>query len=114
MKSALAVKVSVITFSLLIVSLSSGALAQERPGDPAIYDPPSSGSRIQVRIESVLLDLTKNSKYSPIAWKPAFATVTQRELGESLGVSEETICRELKAMRPVVKAQLIKVGSRAS
>jgi CRP-like cAMP-binding protein len=73
-----------------------------------------SGSRVHERIESVFLDLTEKSKYSPIAWRPAFATVTQRELGELLGVSEETICRELKAMRPVAKAQLSKVRSRAS
>jgi len=51
-------------------------------------------------VERVLLDLTEKAKDSAIAWKPAFATVTQRELGELLGVPEETICRELRAMEP--------------
>jgi CRP-like cAMP-binding protein len=59
-----------------------------------------SGSPVHERIESVLLDLTGKAKGSAIAWKPAFATLTQRELAELLGVPEETICRELRAMKP--------------
>jgi CRP-like cAMP-binding protein len=63
----------------------------------------STGSRVHERIESVLLDLTEKAKESAIAWKPAFATLTQRELAELLGVPEETISRQLRAMRPSTK-----------
>jgi len=58
-----------------------------------------SGSPVHRRLESVLLDLTEKAKGSAIAWKPAFATVTQRELGELLGVPEETISREIRGMK---------------
>jgi CRP-like cAMP-binding protein len=65
-----------------------------------------TGSPVHERLESVVLDVTEKAKDSPIAWKPAFAPVTQRELAELLGVPEETICREIRAMRPSTKRAL--------
>ncbi len=58
-----------------------------------------SGSRVRKRIESVLIDLGQRAKHSEGAGKPAFARLSQRELAETLGVPEETVCRELRAIK---------------
>lgn len=65
-----------------------------------------SGSRVRERIESVLLDLAQRAKQFEVAGKPAFVSLTQRELAETLGVPEETICREMRSMRTGEKNKL--------
>jgi CRP-like cAMP-binding protein len=73
-----------------------------------------SGSRVRERIESVLLDLAQRAKQFEVAGKPAFVRLTQRELAETLGVPEETVCRELRATRNGKKTELLDNPARRS
>jgi CRP-like cAMP-binding protein len=68
-----------------------------------------SGLRVRERIESVLRDLAERAEQFAVAGKPLFMKPSQREMGEMLGVPEETISRELRAMRDANKAEVLDV-----
>jgi CRP-like cAMP-binding protein len=68
-----------------------------------------SGLRVRERIESVLRDLAERAKQFVVVGKPTFAKLSQREMAGMLGVPEETISRELRAMRDARKAEVLDV-----
>lgn len=72
-----------------------------------------SGARVRERIEHALSDLSQRLVQLRGARKPAFAKLKQRELADLLGVSEETICRELRLLKDDLKNELLWVRASA-